>query len=893
MRVWSWRCCLLSVLVLAACGETDKTLGGGNGSGDNTDGGSDTLPGDSDGTGDNDTLPGGSDGTGDSDNPGDTDPEMPGDTGPNWGGFAGPFTVAEDATTGAVVATLTASDALQLAAITAGNTDDAFAISEDEQSLIVGNNGLNYESKASYTLTIRLRAANDETRDVEITVNVTDVNEAPVLTAGPFVNPAPRVDGNVIGSLSVSDPDAGQTHTFTITAGNEAGVFAIDSASGNVSVANGAASPNESFTLAFQVVDSGVPPLSDTVEVEITLAPPPPAQAPVAADDAAHGVTGVTLTLNILENDTVGDPVGVVTTISGGSVTGEHPADGTEIVFAGGIMTVNASGDVSITAQTPGTFTFNYTLDNGLTSQATVTVTLCAQVALGATVSGRLDQMRNLCITNPDSAVAEYVFIPMNLTANADYPLAVIADNITQVAGNPPTAGSTPITDDHTPLRTAHRTEIAARRGTAGAGQPLDPPASIPAGVPNVGDAWVLNGELTNACSSGHARPSTVRWVSEHFIVVADNENPAGGLNDTQYAEYATNADTQLYGAITGTLGSPPDRDGNGRIVLFFTRTVNELAPPASSSVTLARHLARDLLTQTECPTSNVGEVIYLLVPDPTGSINSNVRTVSSVQGASGTLSHELAHLVMDGGRVNRNAPFEEPWLDESLAGIGAERAFYASSVGLTPLVNIIVTNLTTGPDASRRVAAFNTYANIAFGLLRPWLQSPGRVGFLDSSTNAQSQRGIGWMFLRYLADRASTNLTAENAFLAGVAGSSLTGRANLANALGGDLAPYMRDFLAMVYIDDFLAPASSLPQYASTSWNYRSLYTALNGSYQLALLAFQPGVATNYSLRRGGTASYLAFRVEAGAIATITQPSVPSGSFETWYVLVHRTTIE
>jgi hypothetical protein len=73
--------------------------------------------------------------------------------------------------------------------------------------------------------------------------------------------------------------------------------------------------------------------------------------------------------------------------------------------------------------------------------------------------------------------------------------------------------------------------------------------------------------------------------------------------------------------------------------------------------------------------------------------------------------------------------------------------------VGLAPRGNIVVTQLTTGPNATRRVAAFNTYANPNFGRWRGWLQRPDTSGPVKN-VDALASRGATWSFLRYAADR-------------------------------------------------------------------------------------------------------------------------------------------
>ena len=45
-------------------------------------------------------------------------------------------------------------------------------------------------------------------------------------------------DGTVVGSVSASDPDAGDSLSYAITGGDPTGVFAINSATGEITVAD-------------------------------------------------------------------------------------------------------------------------------------------------------------------------------------------------------------------------------------------------------------------------------------------------------------------------------------------------------------------------------------------------------------------------------------------------------------------------------------------------------------------------------------------------------------------------------------------------------------------------------------------------------------------------------
>ena len=107
-----------------------------------------------------------------------------------------------------------------------------------------------------------------------ITVNLTDVNEAPVVDPATFTVAENSADGTAVGTVTFTDADAGQTHTFAITAGNTGGAFAIDPATGAITVADSAALDFETtptFALTVEVTDDGTPPLSGTATITVNL----------------------------------------------------------------------------------------------------------------------------------------------------------------------------------------------------------------------------------------------------------------------------------------------------------------------------------------------------------------------------------------------------------------------------------------------------------------------------------------------------------------------------------------------------------------------------------------------------------------------------------------------
>ncbi|MBX3214704.1 MAG: hypothetical protein KF850_21895, partial [Labilithrix sp.] len=531
---------------------------------------------------------------------------------------------------------------------------------------------------------------------------------------------------------------------------------------------------------------------------------------------------------------------------------------------------------------------------DGLTGDGVTSCAECTSFGVGDSVMTRTGDRPSFCISNTGGAQAEYLLIPMNLTRDASYPLTITATNLA-VPNGATTAGPGPaITDNHNATRAAHHAEIAGRLGTTGTGTAVSPPAFVPTGTPTVGATWTLNADLATACTSGTARAGTVRYVGTHAIVVSDDTNPAGGLTTQQYSDLGAHFDNIVYPAVTALYGEPTDHDANQRVVLFYTRAVNELDPPAThtSVSTTALTLARDVATAAECPTSNRGELIYLAVPDPTGTINSNVRTVSYIEGQAGLrAAHELTHLIVDSRRIAAGAPFEETWLDEGLAGIAEERGFYAWSVGLTPLTNIVLSNLNVGPSASLRVRAYNTYQNHHYTRMREWMRDPSLFGFADGAATQQAQRGMSWMFLRYAADRAAAGSpAAEASFLRDLANASTTGFANLEARIGGAPNLWMRDFLASVFIDDSAIPNLDVPgPYRADSWNYRSIFGGLGGFLLQNPQVLVADTPLSLNLAKGGGANYRRFALAAGTETRVSIATPPGTGWDAWYMVLRR----
>ncbi|SHK48895.1 Metallo-peptidase family M12 [Rubritalea squalenifaciens DSM 18772] len=144
-------------------------------------------------------------------------------------------TLVEGAAVGSMVATVGASDqdtgAVLSYEITGGN-DGAFTI-DSATGEITTAAPLDFESASQHVLTVTV--SDGELSDTAtVTIDVTDVNEAPVIADASGVVSEDVEIGTYVATVAATDQDAGDSVSYAITGGND-GSFAIDSATGVIS----------------------------------------------------------------------------------------------------------------------------------------------------------------------------------------------------------------------------------------------------------------------------------------------------------------------------------------------------------------------------------------------------------------------------------------------------------------------------------------------------------------------------------------------------------------------------------------------------------------------------------------------------------------------------------
>jgi VCBS repeat-containing protein len=148
------------------------------------------------------------------------------------------------------------------------------------------------------------------TATVTITVSATP-NQPPVVGDATAATTATVA---ATGNVTVSDPDAGQTVSTTVSVGPTNGTATIDDSGAFTYTPTGTFTGTDTFTV--QGCDDGTPSLCDTGTVTVTV-------SPVAVDDAATTTDGTPVEVDVQAND-IGDAL--APTI----VTG--PANGTAVI---------------------------------------------------------------------------------------------------------------------------------------------------------------------------------------------------------------------------------------------------------------------------------------------------------------------------------------------------------------------------------------------------------------------------------------------------------------------------------------------------------------------------------------------------------------------------------
>jgi hypothetical protein len=645
---------------------------------------------------------------------------------------------------------------------------------------------------------------------------------------------------------------------------------------------------------------------------------------------------------------TVGPPAGAVASIAVGSTTTTSvfiestlplvasAYDATGAAIAGQTFTWSSSNTLVATVSSSGVVTGvsagvasisasigNIVGQNTITVSASAAQLSCTSVTPLSMNVGDVHPLAgversSLCING--GAGSEYALIAFNTsldTSTAASAVNLVATNtvLTTNAPNPQLiAGRPGVSSRAVPrnvdfemrMRETERRELnprfaAARAWYAGRERSLSPQRGVSAitGLgpsPTIGSSISLNGNANSACSAPQPHGATIVAVSTHAIIAVDTLTPPNGFTNADYQNFAAAFDTLIFPLDTLNYGTPSDIDNNGRELLFFSPLVNALSSPTSTSYVGGFFFSRDLFplantaTLAACAGSNVGEMFYLPVVDPTQIYNRFFRDKDTVTSQIlTTIVHEFQHLINAGRHLYVNLAatrLEESWLDESQAMLAQELLYYRVS-GFAPRQKLTWTTISSGANANgNQLDIVNAYLVQGLGALNFYLQVPESSTPYDNTENLATL-GAGWQFMRYLLDNTTgTQSTFSRAIDNGV----VTGFANVANVFSLSLPALANTYQSWAiaqYVDG--TGVTSNPAYSNPSWNFRSVIPnalGLSGGYPLRIRPLLPATPVSVVLR-GGAAAYIRLRVNAGITAQIMPANGITASTAVTYVLI------
>jgi RHS repeat-associated protein/fibro-slime domain-containing protein len=191
------------------------------------------------------------------------------------------FHIDENSPNGAVVGHVQVAflDAGETATFSSPDIHPAFALDPTGRITVANSVQLDYEAPAGpYVFTVR---ADDQTQtaDAQVTITVDDVNEAPTIVDQPAMHINFNIDENssqnaLVGQVMATDPDAGDTKRFAITAGNVGiegpGLFAIDPDNGELHLNSSLDFETQAaYEIVVDVTDKGL--LRDSQVITITV----------------------------------------------------------------------------------------------------------------------------------------------------------------------------------------------------------------------------------------------------------------------------------------------------------------------------------------------------------------------------------------------------------------------------------------------------------------------------------------------------------------------------------------------------------------------------------------------------------------------------------------------
>ncbi|HPW45911.1 MAG TPA: hypothetical protein PKU96_06040 [bacterium] len=240
------------------------------------------------------------------------------------------------------------------------------------------------------------------------------------------------------------------------------------------------------------------------------------------------------------------------------------------------------------------------------------------------------------------------------------------------------------------------------------------------------------------------------RCVGSNVIFFVDKDVSADDLSDDDIEELCGNFD-RIAGEQQGLLGASSDVDGDGKLHVLMTAQVNRLGALGGGIIT-GYFFAGDLYLRSDSNQgSNEREIIYTMVPDPSGKYGVSISKSFAMSNLlPAVLPHEFQHAISYNQHVLvAGGTAEENWLNEGISHFMEDYFGY-------------------GVENPSRYAMF--------------LSSPSSYGVVTQGSPNLMERGAAYLFVRYLYEQSADG----EAFLGRLLKTGSRGVANLEAAFNG-----------------------------------------------------------------------------------------------------------
>jgi hypothetical protein len=386
-----------------------------------------------------------------------------------------------------------------------------------------------------------------------------------------------------------------------------------------------------------------------------------------------------------------------------------------------------------------------------------------------------------------------------------------------------------------------------AARGVPAARPPSDSVRLF--GGPSIGDTrqfWVLNdvgatddGRLTE--DEFDRVTAVLQFIGASTLVYVDRNAPDPGLSQADIEFLGETYDRRLYHVAVDFFGEPTDRDGNEQVIVLLTPVVNSLTPRDAEGVIVGFFFGLDLFDPNalgcpECQFSNGGELLYGLVPDPSGVFSDPRSRDRVMELLPGVMVHETQHMVDFRYKVfeSNQVALERLWLSEALAHAAEELGGDA---------------VDAAGDAQ---LADDLYAS-NFGRAARYLAAPDSFSLtLTTGQGSLGERGAWWLFLRWVAEQYGDFIFRD------LTQSPDTGVSNVEARTGESFFRLFADWSVAMWADDLGIPGLA-SRYQVPKWQLRSILRVDPPGGGTPVYALQPRRETFASFRAGSITELVA----------------------------------